>query len=146
VVTRGQCPDGNKDDVLNRNQWAVPLCSSTKTPHWILATADFGKKEIVIYDSSPEFCSSWWATPVIDKVLRVLGGEAVNWDKWNRRVVSPDELEGQIDDWACGLFVLMSLRCFMICIDYQKWCQNSLKEKMSQSCLEALQALPCVPF
>jgi len=34
-------------------------------------------------------------------------------------VCSPVELDGQIDRWSCGLFVLMALRCFAIQIDYK---------------------------
>lgn len=74
--------------------------------------------------------------------MQLTGTEKVDWKKWTREVCSPMELDGQIDDWSCGLFVLMALRCFALRIDYKKWCRDSLKEKMREKCLEALKAIP----
>lgn len=35
----------------------------------------------------------------------------VDWKdrSWTRNIYSPDYLEHQIDDWSCGLFVIMAL-------------------------------------
>jgi hypothetical protein len=82
---------------------------------------------------------------IVDKIMQLFGAEKIDWKKqWSRKVCSPVELDGQIDRWSCGLFVLMALRCFAIQIDYKKWCRNSLKERMSEKCLEALLAIPYV--
>jgi hypothetical protein len=56
----------------------------------------------------------------------------------------PAELEGQIDIWSCGLFVLMALRCFALGMDYKKGCRDSMKDKMKASCLDSLLKLPFV--
>jgi|SRR5882762_6873664 len=47
----------------------------------------------------------------------------------------PAELEGQIDIWSCGLFVLLVLHCFALEMDYKKGCRDSMKDKMKGSCL-----------
>jgi len=51
-------------------------------------------------------------------------------------------LERQLGDWACGLFVMMALRCFALNGDYEKHCKDTLKEEMRQCALKALIALP----
>ena len=48
----------------------------------------------------------------------------------------------QMDDWACGLFVLMALCCFALRIDYKRWCRDSAKENMRKTCLDHLINLP----
>ena len=74
--------------------------------------------------------------------MPIVGAEKFNWKKWTCKVYCPTELDGQIDDWSCGLFLLMALRCFALRIDYKKWCRDSLKEMMREKCLEALKAIP----
>ena len=122
---------------------------------------------MTIYDSSPQMHSSFWAGPVrlnryllhfnahhiyvyilkrvVDRILQILGGDSVNWIKWSRNVMTPAELDRQIDDWACGLFVLMVLHCFTLGIDYKRWCRDSAKENMRGTCLDHLINLPYVP-
>jgi len=54
------------------------------------------------------------------------------------------DLDRQIDDWSCGLFLLMALQCFALRIDYKKWCKDSLKEMMREKSLEVLKAISYV--
>ena len=82
---------------------------------------------------------------VVDRILQILGGNSVDWIKWSRNVITPAELDGQIDDWACGLFVLMALCCFALRIDYKRWCRDSAKEDMRRTCLDHLMNLPYAP-
>jgi hypothetical protein len=64
-----QCYTGTKEELLTRTRWVIPLCLDKVPARWVLGCADFSKHEITIYDSSPELCSSYRATPVRTIIL-----------------------------------------------------------------------------
>lgn len=79
---------------------------------------------------------------IVDRILRHVEGDEINWKLWSSSVYSPDELDGQIDAWSCGLFLLMIMQCLAADIDYKRFWRDSCKEKMREDCLDALLTLP----
>ncbi|KDQ56779.1 hypothetical protein JAAARDRAFT_207846 [Jaapia argillacea MUCL 33604] len=114
------CPNRQKEEAQSRPRWAIPLCSGSP-PHWVLGWLDFGGRELGICDSVPELGSSYWAEPmllrVVDKILEFIGSPKIQWgvERWKQTILSPPELERQLDDWS-----------------------NSLKEAIQAGALQAL--------
>jgi hypothetical protein len=77
----------------------------------------------------------------VNKIAEVIEAPSMDWVEYKRTMFSPTPLERQLGDWACGLFVMMALRCFAINGDYEKHCKNTLKDEMRKSVLETLLAL-----
>lgn len=50
---------------------------------------------------------------IIDRIFVILGRPLLDWSvndcPYSRNIYSPKNLETQMDDWSCGLFVLMAL-------------------------------------
>lgn len=44
------------------------------------------------------------------KILELLNADAIDWDKWERKLTSPHELQRQMDNWACGIFVMLAIK------------------------------------
>ncbi|KAJ7679396.1 hypothetical protein DFH06DRAFT_1166490 [Mycena polygramma] len=144
--------EGTPESILARSRWIVPL-SGGRVIHWVLAWVDFGAYEVGIFDSIPELGSSSWAEPlllkVVDAIREYAGAPKMEWDsgQWKRALHAPDELERQLDSWACGLFLAMAAKSTA----HQKagekaWAEvkDSHKDGMRKEMLEVLMKLPVV--
>jgi hypothetical protein len=47
---------------------------------------------------------------IVDKIMQLFKVEKFDWKKWSREVCCPGDLDGQIDDWSCGPFLIVLLR------------------------------------
>ena len=103
-----------------------------------------GELQYIGSSQNAHLCAVKTLQRIVDKIMQLFGAEKFDWKKWSREVCCPGDLDGQIDDWSCGLFLMMALQCFTLQIDYKKWCKDSLKEKMREKSLEALKAIPYV--
>ncbi|KAH9929219.1 uncharacterized protein B0H18DRAFT_874204 [Fomitopsis serialis] len=115
-LNRNQCIYGLTSRIGNR--WAIPLCGGDPA-HWVLGWVDFSSHQLGIYDSLPECDSQHWAEPLLlttlDSILQAVGRPSVQWSstEWSSfAVVSPDELQRQMDSWSCGHFTLLAMLDF----------------------------------
>ncbi|KAF8169334.1 hypothetical protein K438DRAFT_1774346 [Mycena galopus ATCC 62051] len=143
--------EATSDSILARSKWIIPLCGGCPL-HWILAWVDYASKEIGIFDSIPELGSSSWGEPLflltLDMIRQRIGVPQIIWDsgQWNRRLVSPSELERQLDGWSCGIFVGMGIKAMADGGRESDWAMvgDSRKNETRQLMLEAVSSLPVI--
>ncbi|PPR08155.1 hypothetical protein CVT24_012145 [Panaeolus cyanescens] len=111
----------------------VPLCSFNPPHHWALG-------------------SSAWAEPlllkIIDKILRLLGREAVIWDEgnWQRVLQGPPPLRTQMDTWSCGLFVTMKVDAIARNLKNEEILGNDGLSEMRKKVVNLLLELPIIRY
>ncbi|KAJ7868207.1 hypothetical protein B0H14DRAFT_2572445 [Mycena olivaceomarginata] len=141
--------EGTPESILARLRWIIPLCGGAPL-HWILAWVDYAAKEIGIFDSIPELGSSSWGEPlflpVLDVIREHIGAPKITWNsgEWKRRILSPSQLECQLDGWSCGVFVGMGIKAMADGNGEPEWAAvaDSRKDEMRKFMLEAISSLP----
>jgi hypothetical protein len=69
----------------------------------------------------------------------------IDWkrESWTAHVQSPPVTERQIDNWSCGIFVMMAAQAFAIGEEtIDQAATNNKKELMRQGCLSTLLSIP----
>ncbi|KAK6988773.1 hypothetical protein R3P38DRAFT_2804240 [Favolaschia claudopus] len=83
--------------------------------HWVLGLIEPGPRLYHLFDSLPELNNVSWAEPALlelgDTVYATLGHMKIDWSLWKMVLHSPPELERQMNDWACGFFVIHAMKC-----------------------------------
>ncbi|KAJ6469868.1 hypothetical protein C8R45DRAFT_937507 [Mycena sanguinolenta] len=95
--------------LLAKSRWLFPMYGSDPL-HWVLGWIEPGARLYHIFDSVPELRSVSWAEPALlelgDTVYATLGHLQIDWEPWRRVLHSPPEFERQMNNWACGFFVI----------------------------------------
>lgn len=80
---------------------------------------------------------------MLDRILEYARGHTEDWQNggWRFEVVSPPELERQLDAWSCGLFVMMAMQVFAAGLGGQAPGETE-KEGMRAGALQALLERP----
>ncbi|KAJ7812191.1 hypothetical protein B0H14DRAFT_3753374 [Mycena olivaceomarginata] len=132
------CQGAPVDILLAKSRWLFPMYGSAP-PHWVLGWIEPGPRLFHIFDSMPELNSVSWAEPALlelgDTVYATLGRMEVDWEPWKRVLHSPDELDRQMNNWACGLFVIHAMKSLADGIGI-KGVKNGETERVRESTLK----------
>ena len=84
------------------------------------------------------------ALKIVDRIRVLLRQPLIDWSsgEWGKEIHSPPAPQTQVDNWSCGLFVLMALRVISDGETSFEKAGNEYKQQMRRDAVEALLSIP----